>query len=375
MTGKGLRFSWDWHDTWKEAHAKAFTVAKAMSAEVLMAIRGEVEAAIQGGATQQEFERRLAPRLKELGWWGRVEQENGKTVTLGSPWRLKVIHQTNLQTSYMAGRWKAMTENAEARPYWQYVAVMDSRTRLAHRALHGKVFRCDDPFWKKFHPPNGWGCRCRVRALAPDQVRDLSVESSEGRIGSEERVIGRNRETGAPIRRPVSFYRLPNGLKFAPDPGWDYNPGEAAWQPDLDRFDAETARQYLEGAITGPAFSRFFRGEVGGKFPVAVLGEPEKRALGSKSQVVTLSLDTMEKQLSHHPELRLEEYQKLPRITDGEVIQQDEHRLIFFRVEDRLYKAVVKVTRDGQELYLVSFYRTDEAEMQRDSRRGKRIDG
>lgn len=376
MMSKGMRFSWDWHDTWKEAHAKAFTVAKVTSAEVLKTIRAEVEAAIKNGDTQTEFMRRLEPRLKQLGWWGRVEQEDGKGPMLGSSWRMSVIYRTNLQSAYSAGRWKGMKENAEARPYWMYVAVMDSRTRPAHRVLHGKIFRHDDPFWSKFYPPNGWGCRCRVRALSPRQIEEqnLPVESGHGKIGEEERMVGIDTRTKKEVWRPVSFYRMPNGAKFMSDPGFDYNPGEAAFQPNLDRFPTKTARQYLEGSVTGPDFARFVKGEVGGKVPVTVLDDKTKTALGSQSQTVYLSSDTMDKQRAHHPELSLDEYQKLPRLTDGQVIQQDDSRLVYFKVDGRLYKGVIKVTGNREELYLVSYYRTDESEMARDGRRGKRVD-
>ncbi|MBF0273467.1 MAG: minor capsid protein [Magnetococcales bacterium] len=374
MVSKGMRLSWNWHDTWKEAHAKAFTVARVVNMEVLKAIRAEVEEAIKGGTTQAEFMRKLAPRLKEMGWWGRSEQDDGKSVGLGNPWRLKVIYQTNLQTAYMAGRWKELQDNADARPYWRYVAVMDSRTRPAHRVLHGKVFRHDDPFWTKFFPPNGWGCRCRVRALAPDQLAGAPVESSAGRIDHEERRIGTNPETGETIRRPVHGYRLPSGQRFTPDPGWDYNPGQAAWQPDLNRYPSEVARQYLEGSISGPDFTRFFKGEVKGDFPVTVLDDRARKVLGTDGQVVKLSSDTLDKQSRSHPDLTPEEYRTLPRITEGEVVQQDDQRLVFFKSEGRLYKAVIKATRDRRELYVTSFQRADEGEKRRETKRGQAIE-
>ena len=49
--------------------------------------------------------------------------------------------------------------------YFRYTAVLDSRTREAHRKLHGKTLPKTDKFWDTNYPPNGWGCRCKVQVL------------------------------------------------------------------------------------------------------------------------------------------------------------------------------------------------------------------
>ncbi|WP_237043784.1 phage minor head protein [Pseudomonas aeruginosa] len=58
-----------------------------------------------------------------------------------------------MQSAYMAGRYAAAYEARETHPYWMYVAVMDGVTRPSHAALHGKVFRWDDPIWQHITPP------------------------------------------------------------------------------------------------------------------------------------------------------------------------------------------------------------------------------
>jgi SPP1 gp7 family putative phage head morphogenesis protein len=230
---KGYTFSWDWYDIWQEAHAKAFTVAKAMRMDILQDIRDMVQKALDEGITFAQFRKELESKLKAKGWWGRkiIGDETGaEEVQLGSPHRLKTIYQTNLQTAYNAGRWKGQMENVDNRPYLQYVAVMDSRTRPHHKILNGKVFRADDPFWDTHYPPLGFNCRCRVRALSDKNIKDrgLIVENSKGKLSEQEVIV--SKKTGE--LKPVTVYRDPlTGEKIAPDVGWNYNPGKAWTQP------------------------------------------------------------------------------------------------------------------------------------------------
>lgn len=261
FAAKGETLSWDYTDVWREAHTHAFTVAKVTSLEILRTIRVEVEKAIGAGQTFESFRRTLTPRLQDLGWWGRQEVVDADTgevtqVQLGSLRRLRTIYQTNVQTAYMAGRYQRLLANVADRPYWRYVAVMDSRTRPAHAALNGRVWRWDDPIWQILWPPNGWGCRCRVVALTEAEFKALSVplESSAGYIAEREVQINKN---GDVVTVKGLRYQDAAGRDavFFPDPGWDYNPGAAgAWDQELSRLAArkQRAADRVTAAI-GPA--------------------------------------------------------------------------------------------------------------------------
>lgn len=239
LKAKGYAITWNWWELWQEAQARAFTVAKAASADLLADIRAEMERVLEEGITEREFIRALEPRLKARGWWGRVvvvDPDGGaERVQLGSPHRLRTIYRTNAQTAFQAGRCRAQDENRAARPYWQYVAVMDSRTRPSHAALHGKVFGADDPIWQTVYPPNGFNCRCRVRALTAEQIQamGLTVESSEGQLSTETVEAGLDKHTGEVIEREVTVWhgtdRVGRPAVFRTDPGWAYNPGLAAF--------------------------------------------------------------------------------------------------------------------------------------------------
>lgn len=250
---KGFKITWNWHESWKEANDKAFTVAKLARADLLQDIYSGAQGALEKGQTERWFADRLTPILQEKGWWGKkiVVGSDGQAevVQEGSPRRLQTIFRTNLQTAYAAGRWQRFRDNAADRPFLQYVAVMDGRTRPGHARLNGNVFPIDSPVWKVIAPPNGFNCRCAVRALSKSdlEARGLKVET-DARIESRE-VPSQpftDRRTGE-----VDPHKLIQRGVSVPDPaypgkrmtlwadsGWDYNPG-AAWQkpftpPPLD---------------------------------------------------------------------------------------------------------------------------------------------
>lgn len=235
LKGKGYAITWNWQEMLDEAHARSFTVAKAMNLDLLSDIRAALEKALQEGQTLKQFVADLQPVLESQGWWGKqviVDSQGGaELVQLGSPRRLKTIYQTNLQSSFMAGRQAAMEASTETHPYWRYVAVMDSKTRPSHAALNGKVYRHDDPVWQAILPPNGFNCRCRVTPLSEAAVtrRGLAVESSEGQISTATVEIGTDKRTGEIRTAQVTRVRTTdaNGrpVTFSVDPGFNFAPG------------------------------------------------------------------------------------------------------------------------------------------------------
>ncbi|HDR9102983.1 TPA: minor capsid protein [Burkholderia vietnamiensis] len=226
---KGYKLGFRWQDVAAEAHAKAFTVAGVMKVDVLQDIRQALATSLKKGTTFDEFKRQLSPVLEKKGWLGQgmiVDQDTGeiegKRLT---PRRLQTIFQTNMQSAYMAGRYAAQLEQVDTHPYWEYVAVLDSRTRPAHRALAGRIYRYDDPFWQTFYPPNGYRCRCRVRTRTRAWVEDKhgAVYDSSGHLVQVE-IVDRSG-----TKRPALAYQDPvTGQKLLPDPGFSSNPG-AQW--------------------------------------------------------------------------------------------------------------------------------------------------
>ena len=237
----GYSTSWDWWEVWESAHARAFTVAKAVQADVLQSIRQALDKALAEGQTRRQFARELEPRLRALGWWGRqvVVDPDGQAerVQLGSPHRLRTIFDSNMRSTFGAARQRQQAINTESRPFWQCDARNDSRVRPSHAAMDGMVFPADDPIWASHYPPNGWNCRCRVRALTPEQVRSrgLRVRSSEGALDQVEQEAGVDRRTGEVIIRPGTAYRFQTvtgeHVRMAPDPGWGSSPDGLPLQP------------------------------------------------------------------------------------------------------------------------------------------------
>ncbi len=222
--------SWHWSDVQKQEHMRAFTVAKMTSATLLDDVRKSLDKAMAEGQSFQEWRKDIIPKLQGV-WLGKTygdlwdgmtpAEQAGKTpptpeerdrVIKAS--RLETIFRTNMFNAYAAGRYRQLKEDADIYPYWRYVTAKDSAVRPAHRALEGKVFKADDPFWSTHYPPNGFNCRCIVEAVDEYdlEMQDLKVQEGGNTYFDE--------ESGQTV------YRDAEGKEYPCDKGWDYNVGE-----------------------------------------------------------------------------------------------------------------------------------------------------
>jgi len=250
---KGFTFTWDWHEVDAAAHARAFTVAKATELDILQDLKNGLK-----GRSLREYQKELEPILRAKGWWGKKEVLDASTgevtrVELGSPRRLKTIYQTNMQSAYMAGRYADAVQSQDSHPYAMYIAVQDASTRSSHAAMHGRIFRLDDPVWQHICPPNGYNCRCRFVTLTEAEVkrRGAVVESSAGKLGTVQVASHRDPATGQTVMRDVTTVQLAarNGQRaaFRPDVGFDGGPAASHLMDEVLYAKAQRALGEIKG--------------------------------------------------------------------------------------------------------------------------------
>ena len=198
-----------WTDVYGSAHDNEFMVAGANRDALLADLRTAVEKGLSGG-TLETFRKDFSAIVARYGW-----SYNG-----GFEWRSRVIYETNLRSSYMAGRYQQLMAMRDTHPYWEYVhSDIVEHPRKEHLAWDGMVLRADDPWWIYHFPVNAWGCQCSVIARTEDDLRRMGKDGPDTAppIRFIAREIGQ-RSPGGP--RTVI---VPEGI----DPGFEHTPGRS----------------------------------------------------------------------------------------------------------------------------------------------------
>ncbi len=190
-----------WRDMLRNGHDRAFVVAGAMKADLLADFADAILKAIDEGTTLEEFQADFDEIVERYGW----------SHTGSRDWRSRVIYNTNLTTSYAAGR-QAQLDDPEliaVKPLRMY-RHDDSvdHPREVHVGWDGLTLPHDHPDIKIYSTPNGWGCHCYWIAVSQRDVERLG-----GRIVDGFPDQGRDPKTGLPV-----------GIQE----GWDYQPGDQA---------------------------------------------------------------------------------------------------------------------------------------------------
>lgn len=223
-------------DILAEAHNRAFVVAGAMKADLLNDLRGAVDEAIADGKTIQWFRKEFAGIVQNNGWEGWT----GSDTKAGRDWRTRVIYNTNISTSYNAGRYAQLThpDLLKSRPIWEYLhSDSVAHPRPLHLSWDGVKLPYDHDWWKVHFTPNGYGCHCRVRALPASKYNGEPAPND----GTYEKVD-----------RDGVVHTLPKGVDY----GFDYKPGAPVSEQMKGFIDNKAASLPKE-------LSKAFKAEVG----------------------------------------------------------------------------------------------------------------
>lgn len=223
----------DYDEIMHGAHHRAFTVAKITKLDLLSDVQESLAYAAENGLGFEEWKKSLLPTLVKKGWLGNVDAKDPKTgeikqIYVGSR-RLKNIYNTNMRVAYAVGAYEeAMSSDAQ---FLRYTAVLDSKTRASHRALHGVILPKDHPFWDTHYPPNAWNCRCKARAYTKQELKSRGWSITE------------------------------NIPSVEPHPDWAYNVGKT---DNLDAVFADKVEKLKDKAISKDFYenAKAFLGEL-----------------------------------------------------------------------------------------------------------------
>ena len=153
-----------WDDIKGAANDRAFIVAGAAKADLLTDLHNALGQAATDGSGFQSFQKNFKAAVAKHGWTGWT----GEGTPAGEAWRARIIYQTNMLTSYWAGRYKQMTdpEVLKLHPYWRYIhsdSVLHPREK--HLEWHGLTLLASHPFWRTHFAPNGYGCMCSITSV------------------------------------------------------------------------------------------------------------------------------------------------------------------------------------------------------------------
>lgn len=154
-----------WNSLKGAMHTRAFTVAGAMRADILLDFRNAVDRAIEKGDSLQDFRDnfyKIASKWRAADPSFDAKMEKPKY----GAWRSKVIYQTNMLSAAAAAQERQARAMPDVFTHAKYVCMMLPGSREEHKAWNGTVLPVNDPWWEKHSPPNGFGCLCEKEFIS-----------------------------------------------------------------------------------------------------------------------------------------------------------------------------------------------------------------
>lgn len=366
LKGKEPKLSFHYDEVLKQAHQKAFTVAKITKLDLLSDIQDSLVRAMKEGVKFDEWREQIEPTLKQKGWFGKTEvinQDTGEVKEIDvNASRLKTIYDTNMRTSYAKGRYEAQMSSVGE--YLYYSAIMDEDTRDSHRALHGTILHKDDPFWDQNYPQNGYKCRCKARVYTKKQLERKGLKPT--------------------ATRPPNVF----------DKDWDYNPGKvdniakvykdkvrSLTCKDKNAKRKSTSCDFQElvkqdSVLSQSDFKKWFKYENKSSFVIASLHPKYKKILGVKSSEVPITKKVLQKQKKNHPEIKDDEYLAINSMINKSELVIKKGSDVLVHIKDILgveYFCVIQANAPREKAFVASFRKTKKDDIKREMKKGEVI--
>lgn len=362
--GKVNRPGFSWLDVWAQEHAYAFTVAKAVDAELIDTFRRSLSSAIADSKTFDTWRDEIQADLQKLGWWGprKVGDPTGvdpdRLVDFSSRRRLSTIFHSNMRAARAAGQWERIQRTKRALPYILYVRTAANDPRKEHLGWVGIILPVDHPFWSTHFPPNGWGCKCSVRQVTRTEATTLlGREPEEGGIVYREAPPDDGPPREFRNRRTGEVTNVPAGI----DPGWHTNPGLSRSRTLIDNASAKIealaeaapadAQRVIEELWSDPFLKVAPKLPQKTWLPAGV--SPQLQAeLGARSPLVSITSDAMSERAQKH-RMRIDQFARLPQVLAEGRPMVDPHRpepdarVLFFREDKTWWRTIVKNSENG----------------------------
>lgn len=219
-----------WDDMKRGEHDLGFMVAGATKADLLAGLAMAADRFTTEGESLEAFRKDFRAIVERRGWHGWTGEGSKK----GEAWRTRVIYQTNMATSYSAGRHAQLLEGGFA--YWVYKHGGSLEPRIQHLNWNGLTLAPSHPFWKTHFAPNGWGCSCYVVGARSEAAAKRLGGNPDKELPDDWDAI--DAKTGAPP-----------GISA----NWDYAPGERVSEvvrtmaEKTRQWDYELAKAYMQG--------------------------------------------------------------------------------------------------------------------------------
>jgi SPP1 gp7 family putative phage head morphogenesis protein len=213
-----------WAELWQSEHSRQFTISRLTRLDLVKDFHKAILDSVQGDLSRRDYMRDMEAMLKKEGWWGKkevIDKATGEVLTTRfDSRRLRLIYDVNTRQANANGRWERIQQAKHSHPYLRYVTKNDEKVRHAHKEWHNLTLPVDDPFWNTHYPPNGWNCRCTVRALSQrdyDKGKDPFGEPLKTTAPEVKYREWKHKQTGRIEQVPIGI-----------DPGWGYNVGNPA---------------------------------------------------------------------------------------------------------------------------------------------------